>query len=109
MNEVTEMLTSFLKPIFREVVKEEVASLRPEPVVPEDIKEIEILRHREFLQPKEVEALYGLNHKTLASWRGQGRGPAYSKDGGLIFYRRLDIEAYLKNCRQRTIEQPGLK
>jgi hypothetical protein len=52
---------------------------------------------------------YGLKAKTLACWRVQGRGPAYSKDGGLVLYKRLDVDAYLKSRRVRTAEQPGIK
>ena len=100
-----ESLVGLLQTVFRPLVKEAVAeSLQGKaeastPCTPQ----------KEFLRPKEVEAIYGLNHKTLACWRSQGRGPAYSKEGELILYRRLDVEAFLKTRRVRTGEQPGLK
>lgn len=41
--------------------------------------------------------------KTLTNWRYLGRGPAYVKHGGMVRYRREDVDAWI---RQHTV-QPG--
>ena len=90
-----EALIGLLQDVFRPIVLEAVAgqlmSISPA------ARDLENLRHKEYLSAKEVEDLYGLNAKTLACWRSQNRGPHYSKDGHLIRYRRKDIEMYLVN------------
>ena len=97
-----EALIDLLRAVLRPLVQEAVAGgLQGAAAPPPEVQE--------YLRPKEVEAIYGLKSNTLACWRGQGRGPAYVKDGDLILYRRLDVEAYLKSRRVRTGEQPGLK
>jgi len=98
-----EALCGILRDIFRPLVREAVASaLNGRSVAPAEGRQ-------EYLSAKEVEAIYGLNSKTLSCWRSQGKGPTYSKKGNKILYRRQDVEDYLKNCRVRTIEQPGVK
>lgn len=104
-----EFLRGFIKPLLKEIFTEELAGITAATQPAGEIKALELLRHREYLTSKEIEALYGLNHKTLADWRSKGRGPTYIQDGGVILYRRLDVEAWLKSARKRTIEQPGLK
>jgi hypothetical protein len=99
-----DALVGLLQDVFRPLLQEVMASGRQGQAVPPPE-----FPQKDFLRPKEVEAIYGLNHKTLACWRSQGRGPTYSKEGDLVLYRRQDLEAYLKTRRVRTGEQPGLK
>lgn len=106
LNEVLELVAGYLKPIFQEALSSELKTAAT-PAQPPEIVEIEVLRHKEYLSAKEVQKLFGLNHNTLRSWRGQGRGPAYSRDGDLILYKRSDVEAYLKSNRVRTYDQIG--
>ena len=35
---------------------------------------------------------------TLHIWRGQRKGPPYCKLGGRVFYRAVDLEAWIGNC-----------
>ena len=100
------VVRDFIRPILQEVLNEELENLA-RLNSPAEVRELEILRHKEYLTAKEVQALYGLNHKTLADWRGQGRGPAFTQDGYVILYSRLDVEAYLKSTKKRTIDQKG--
>ena len=100
MEVLKDLLREVLRPLFQEAV---AAGIQGQLSAPPPAAA------KEYLQPKEVEAAYGLNSKTLARWRSEGRGPTYNKDGSLILYRRQDVEAYLKSHRVRTIEQPGLK
>jgi len=102
MEALKDLLREVLRPLFQEAVAKSLqgqASAPPSAAV------------KEYLRPKEVEAIYGLNNKTLAFWRSQGLGPTYSQDGdgGIILYRRQDVEAYIKSHRVRTKEQPGPK
>lgn len=57
-------------------------------VVPED---------RLLLTAQEVAALIGLAEGTLANWRSQGGdiGPPFVKLGGMVRYRRTDLEAWI--------------
>ncbi len=43
---------------------------------------------------EELAAHLRVEPKTLANWRYLGRGPIYVKDGGLVRYRREDVEAW---------------
>jgi len=96
------VLIDLLQAVLRPLVLEAVGQLQGPTAAPSKTCP-------EFLRPKEVEAVFGLNRNTLACWRGEGRGPAYIKDGDLILYRHQDVEAYLKSRHVRTVEQPGLK
>ena len=101
------VVRAVIRPILQEVLNEELKNLTTLNTPAPEVRELEILRHKEYLNAKEVQALYGLNHKTLADWRGQGRGPAFTQDGYVILYRRQDVEAYLKSIKKRTIDQKG--
>jgi len=101
------VVRAFIRPILQEVLTEELKNLAMFSSPAAEVRELEVLRHKEYLNAKEVQALYGLNHKTLADWRGQGRGPAFTQDGYVILYRRQDVEAYLKSTKRRTIDQQG--
>jgi hypothetical protein len=101
------LVRDFIRPILHEVLNEELKNLATINSPAAEVRELGILRHKEYLSGKEVQALFGLNHKTLADWRSQGRGPAFTQDGYVILYRRLDVEAYLKSAKRRTIDQKG--
>jgi excisionase family DNA binding protein len=38
---------------------------------------------------------------TLAQWRSQGRGPVFTRVGGLVMYERSDLQAYLVARREQ--------
>ncbi|CAM3435210.1 helix-turn-helix domain-containing protein [Stackebrandtia soli] len=44
--------------------------------------------------PAEVAETLKVSTKTLAQWRWQGRGPAWSKIGSTVRYAWTDVEAY---------------
>ena len=57
---------------------------------------IQISEPDEMLCPRDAAQLLGVEPKTLANWRWQKRGPAYTKDGligrsGVVRYRRVDL------------------
>ena len=52
------------------------------------------LEHMDFMTTEELAAHLRVEPKTLANWRYLGRGPIYVKDGGLVRYRREDVDAW---------------
>jgi hypothetical protein len=49
-------------------------------------------------------AALGVKRETLATWRSQGRGPAFVKIGRRVFYRRLDLHQFIAAQRR----EPGI-
>lgn len=49
----------------------------------------------EPLSPAAVGRWLGANEKTLANWRCAGSGPPYLKVGGLVRYRRGDVDTWI--------------
>jgi predicted site-specific integrase-resolvase len=49
--------------------------------------------------PAEVSAVLRVATKTLANWRSQGKGPAFSKAGHSVRYAWADIEAYIESTK----------
>lgn len=59
-----------------------------------------------FIAATRVEEFFpGLNPKTLANLRSQGRGPRFFKVGRKVFYRLEDLEAWLTRQPVRTADQ----
>ncbi len=107
MQDFREFVRELINPIVREAVKEEMAEQTAQnstAFAPPDkeTQHLELLRHKEYLNSKEVAALYGLNPKTLSNWRREGRGPSYNQDGAIIMYKRKDVEAWMKSTKKRT-------
>ena len=50
----------------------------------------------ELLTAKEAAAFLKVSVVTLAKWRGQKKGPAYTRTGRTVKYDRKALEAYLK-------------
>lgn len=50
---------------------------------------------RRLLVEEEVRNELQLADGTLASWRNRGRGPTWIRVGGLVRYRRADVDAWL--------------
>lgn len=44
---------------------------------------------------KDAAAFVGVRPKTLAEWQRIGKGPLPRKVGGRVFYRRIDLEAFV--------------
>lgn len=49
----------------------------------------------EWLSPADAATYCGIPEKTLEQYRSQGTGPAYSKVGRHVRYRRCDIDLWL--------------
>ena len=59
---------------------------------------------KKLLAPKDVEREFGIHQKTLAYWRLEGIGPAYTSFGRRVFYERAVLEKYIASGRIQTSE-----
>ena len=59
---------------------------------------------KKLLAPKDVERKFGIPQRTLAYWRQESVGPAYTTFGRRIFYERAVLEAYIVSGRIHTAE-----
>ena len=57
---------------------------------------------KKLLAPKDVEREFGIHQKTLAYWRQEGVGPAYTNCGRRVFYERAALEEYIAAGRIQT-------
>lgn len=55
------------------------------------------MSEREWRTPNEVAAMLKLSPNTLANWRSQGKGPAYSKAGRLVRYWSDDVDDWMES------------
>ena len=49
-----------------------------------------------LLDTAEAAVYLRLAKQTLAKWRSQGRGPSYTRLGGLIFYRLSELDQFVE-------------
>ena len=59
---------------------------------------------KKLLAPKDVEREFGIHQKTLAYWRQESVGPAYTSFGRRVFYERAVLEEYIASGRIHTSE-----
>ena len=59
---------------------------------------------KKLLAPKDVEREFGIHQKTLAYWRQESIGPAYTSFGRRVFYERAVLEEYIASGRIQTSE-----
>lgn len=57
-----------------------------------------------LLSTREAAAALGLKEQTLAVWRQQDRGPAFTRLGNVVRYRSTDLLAWLDANVQRPSE-----
>jgi hypothetical protein len=53
-----------------------------------------------LLTPEDVATLLQVTVNTLQNWRYNGRGPIFSRVGGIIRYTREDINTFVTSSRQ---------
>lgn len=56
----------------------------------------------EIMHEKEAAKYLGVSANTLRQYRVQGVGPAYSKNGTVIFYTKKDLDLYLQEAKIKT-------
>lgn len=57
-----------------------------------------------YLGHNETAKQLGISPATLYVWRHNGRGPAYHKRGGKVWYAPKDVEAFNRAGRVETID-----
>ena len=60
--------------------------------------------NQKLLAPKDGVREFGIRQKTLAYWRQEGIGPAYTSFGRRVFYERTVLEEYIASGRIQTSE-----
>lgn len=48
-----------------------------------------------LLSTRDAASYLGLSHRTLEKWRTRGVGPAYSRIGRRVVYRRADLDQFV--------------
>ncbi|WP_439545799.1 helix-turn-helix domain-containing protein [Sandarakinorhabdus sp.] len=61
----------------------------------------------EYLTSKEVARRLHISPRTLERHRMLGTGCAFSKIGGRVLYRRVDIEAWVERCMRESTSASG--
>jgi len=56
----------------------------------------------EIMREKEAANYLGISANTLRQYRTNGIGPAYSKNGTVIFYTKTDLDNYLQQAKIKT-------
>ena len=90
------------KVMFETVVSESFQSVLQNMLTP--VVNLELLKRKEALTEKEVDALYGISANTLRTKRARGGGPTYRQgpERGNVLYTHKDIVKYLENIKKRT-------
>lgn len=58
-----------------------------------------------LLTPGEAAQLLKVQPRTLQSWRYLKIGPKYTRVGGRVRYRNEDLEAYVKERHEKTMDE----
>lgn len=61
----------------------------------------------DWLTEQEVADMLGVATSTLAFWRCQKKGPAYSKRGRVIMYRRSSVDEWIRRGSVMTDDSLG--
>lgn len=86
----------------RILLHDELTKVLGSEIMPAKASELEVLKRKKLLTPKEVQKLYGLNAKTLATKRCLGTGPAYVQfeKNSPIYYEHSSLQKYLDMYRK---------
>lgn len=55
----------------------------------------------QYLTPVDLAQMWQVSLSTLANWRSTGRGPAFSRFGGLVRYHPDDVAAWAEDQQAR--------
>jgi hypothetical protein len=59
-----------------------------------------------LLSPEDVAGLLKVDTRTLSNWRYQGKGPIFTKMGGIVRYSKFDINNFIFMSRQSMTGTP---
>jgi predicted DNA-binding transcriptional regulator AlpA len=63
---------------------------------------------KKLLSEKEIQEIYGIDHRRLQNMRYRGIGPPFVKIGRSVFYRESDFEAFLENHKRNSTSDAGV-
>lgn len=58
--------------------------------------------------PKEVAEMFGFDERTMAIWRSKKEGPRYTKLGKNVYYKLIDIRAWVDANTVETGKDSGV-
>ncbi|RZZ84788.1 helix-turn-helix transcriptional regulator [Pseudoxanthomonas winnipegensis] len=61
-----------------------------------ELESAEVVRMQDRMAAAAAASYLGLSKSTLDKMRSQGRGPRYFRLGGRVFYRKADLDDYIK-------------
>lgn len=95
-------MTEDQKAVFETMISESLPSVLQDMLTP--VVNLEILKRKEALTEKEVEALYGISAYTLRAKRQKGGGPIYYQgvERGAVLYTHAAIRSYLDTLRKKV-------
>jgi len=56
-----------------------------------------------FIDNKEFAKLFNISYRTAQMWRDEGK-IGFSQEGGKIYYRLSDIDAFLEGCHHKPFD-----
>ncbi|MFB1487408.1 MULTISPECIES: helix-turn-helix transcriptional regulator [unclassified Thiocapsa] len=57
----------------------------------------------DYIRPTDAAAELGCTERTLARWRSEGRGPAYTRIGARVFYRKTALTDYARAAEVQPV------
>lgn len=106
------MPNNLRKELFMEIEGRTIILSTPEELFPLIAEAVRLVDHekqntsespaKKLLAPKDVEREFGICQKTLAYWRQESIGPAYTSFGRRVFYERAVLEEYIASGRIQT-------
>jgi len=66
------------------------------------------MARRELYSTPMAAEYMGLSHRTLETWRRDGKGPRYRKVGRLVRYDPADLDTFLDSVYVETPDSIGL-
>lgn len=57
----------------------------------------------EYINQTGAASELGVTDRTLARWRAEGKGPAYTRIGGRIYYRRNALSEYARSVEVQPV------
>lgn len=56
-----------------------------------------IRQDSQWITPEELASRLSISPGTVANWRGQGKGPAFKRFGGIVRYREDVVNAWIED------------
>ena len=56
-----------------------------------------IRQDSQWITPEELAGRLSISPGTVANWRGQGKGPAFKRFGGIVRYREDVVNAWIED------------